>query len=393
MTIEQNTSAQKHIIKKSVQALWQRKKIRYTLFIVLILGGLFLSMGKKEGISPKDFEQTRIERGNIVEVVTASGKIQPINTVSVGTQISGIVEQVLVDYNDEVKEGQLLARLDTALLTESKNDAQARLALATAKQKIAKLNYDRYAKLYKEKLIAKATLEEAEIALAVADTDILTATADVNKAERNYGYAQITSPVSGTVITKEVEQGQTVAASYQTPTLFSIAEDLSKMQIEASIAEADIGSIKSDMSVTFTVDAYPNDVFDGKVKQVRLSPTEDSNVVMYTVVIDVDNSSRKLLPGMTAFVSIVVNSAEDILRLPTSALQFKPNARLRQMIEKKQIDLKPTQAMVYQFKEGKLQPVVFERGISNASHIEVKSGFKEGDKVVTEFLQRMGGKR
>lgn len=393
MTEQQNILPKKKFISQSVHAIWKYKKIRYGFLCVIVLIGFLFTTTKKDGISPNEFEQTRIERGNIVEVVTASGKIQPINTVSVGTQISGIVEQVLVDYNDEVKKGQLLARLDTALLTESKNDAEARLALATAKQKIAKLNYERFNKLYNEKLIAKATLEEAEIALAVADTDILTATADVNKAERNYGYAQIMSPVSGTVITKEVEQGQTVAASYQTPTLFLIAEDLSKMQIEASIAEADIGVIKSDMPVTFTVDAYPNDVFEGKVKQVRLSPTEDSNVVMYTVVIDVDNSSRKLLPGMTAFVSIVVNSVENVLRLPTSALQFKPNARLRQMIEKKQIDLKPTQAMVYQFENGKIKPVVFEKGISNASHIEIKSGLNEGEQVITEFLQRMGGRR
>ena len=375
-----------------IQKTGHRPLIKWgIILLILVVGGFFLFAPKQKGISAKDFETISIARGNIVEEVTASGKIQPINTVSVGTQISGIVEQVLVDYNDEVKEGQLLAQLDTALLTESKNDASARLSLATAKKKIAELNYARYEKLYKDKLIAKATLEEAEIELASADAEVLTATADVNKAERNYGYAKILSPVSGTVISKEVEQGQTVAASYQTPTLFQIAEDLSKMQIEASIAEADIGSIQANMPVTFTVDAYPNDVFQGNVKQIRLSPTEESNVVMYTVVIDVDNSSRKLLPGMTAFVNIVVHSVQNVLRIPTAALQFKPGARLKDYVEKQKIELTPSQGIVYHFKKGKLYPIVFEKGISNASFMEVKSGLTEGETIVTEYLT--GGRR
>ncbi len=377
-------------IKAILSTCWRKKWLRYGILVALlaILSWVFFGMDK--GLTAQQFVMTRVEKGDIIETVTASGKIQPINTVSVGTQISGIVETVLADYNDEVKEGQLLAQLDTALLTETQNDAQARLDLANARKKVAQLNYNRYQKLYKDKLIALASLEEVEISLAEADAEVLTATADLNKAERNYGYAQITSPVSGTVISKEVEQGQTVAASFSTPTLFTIAEDLSKMQIEASIAEADIGSIVKGMSATFTVDAYPNDTFDGVVKQVRLSPTEESNVVMYTVIIEVDNSQRKLLPGMTAFVNIVVHEAKDALRLPTSALQFKPNAYLRQFIEKRTIDLEPTESMVYRFKDGKLTPVVFERGISDASFIQVKSGIEEGEEVVTEFLQSSG---
>lgn len=377
-------------LKTILKNIWQYKWIRRGLILFVVCGLVFPFFGRKGGVDGKNFEQTVLERGTIVERVTATGKIQPINTVSVGTQISGIVEQVLVDYNDEVSHGQLLARLDTALLTENKNDAEARLTLANAKKKVAQLNYDRFKKLYQDKLIAKATFEEAEIELASADAEVLSATAEVNKANRNYGYAQITSPVSGTVISKEVEQGQTVAASYQTPTLFLIAEDLSKMQIEANVAEADIGSIKANMSATFTVDAYPNDTFKGEVKQVRLSPTEDSNVVMYTVVIDVDNSSRKLLPGMTAFVNIDVQTAKDVVRLPTGALQFKPNAQLKQLIEKRKIELKPNEGVVYQFKNGKLIPIVFERGISNASYMEVVSGLNAGDAVVTEYIRPIG---
>lgn len=372
------------------------KKTWITLgLLVLLAGGGYYRhrVMNPNALRPENFEMVALRKGNIKQVVTATGKIQPINTVSVGTQVSGIIENVLADYNDEVKEGQLLAQLDTSVLIENKNDAKARLDLANAKQKIAKRNYERIEKLYKEKLIAQAEMENAEIDLAIADTDVLTAQAEFNKAERNYGYAQITSPVSGTIISKEVEQGQTVAASLQTPTLFTIAEDLSKMQIEANIAEADIASVKSDMPVTFTVDAYPADVFSGAVRQIRLSPTEESNVVMYTVVIEVNNEQRKLLPGMTAFVSLVIEEKSDVLRLPTSALQYKPNAFVRQFVPKEKVELSPTQAMVYRLEKGKLKPVIFEKGLADTSWIEVKDGIKEGEEVITEFIQNGGKKR
>ncbi|MBQ7413351.1 MAG: efflux RND transporter periplasmic adaptor subunit [Alphaproteobacteria bacterium] len=372
------------------------KKIWITAGILIVLGGLgtyYFHTRGNDTLKSDNFETVAVAKGNIKQVVTATGKIQPINTISVGTQVSGIVETVLADYNDEVVEGQLLAQLDTSVLVENRNDAKARLDLANAKQKIAKLNYDRIEKLYKDKLIAKASLEEAEIDLATADANVLTAQADFNKAERNYGYAQITSPVSGTIISKEIEQGQTVAASLQTPTLFTVAEDLSKMQIEANIAEADIGSIKPDMPVTFTVDAYPADTFRGEVRQIRLSPTEESNVVMYTVVIEVDNESRKLLPGMTAFVSLVIEERDDVLRIPATALQYKPNALVRQFIPKGKIELKPTEAMVYRFDKNRVVPVVFEKGLADTSWVEVLSGLKEGDRVITEYITRGGRKR
>ena len=370
------------------------KKTWITLGVLVVLGGLgfyFLRSGEN-GLSAQNFEMTAVAKGNIKQEVTASGKIQPINTVSVGTQVSGIVERVLADYNDEVKEGQLLAQLDTSVLIENRNDAKARLDLAVAKQKIAKLNYSRIEKLYKDKLIAKASLEEAEIEMATADANVLTAQADYNKAEQNYGYAQIMSPVSGTVISKEIEQGQTVAASLQTPTLFTVAEDLSKMQIEANIAEADIGMIKPGMLVTFTVDAYPTDTFHGTVRQIRLSPTEESNVVMYTVVIEVDNSSRKLLPGMTAFVTIVIEERHNVLRLPTSALQYRPNAVVRQFIPRDKIELKQNEAVVYRFTNGQVVPTVFTKGLSDTSWVEVAAGLNEGDEIITEYISG-GGKR
>jgi len=370
------------------------KKKWIILGLIVALGGAgayYFHRGHSDNLLPSSFEMVAVAKGNIKQIVTATGTIQPINTISVGTQVSGIVEKVLADYNDEVKEGQLLAQLDTSVLIENRNDANARLELAKAKQKIAKLNYDRIEKLYKDKLIAKASLEESEIELATADANVLTAQADFNIAERNYGYAKITSPVSGTIISKEIEQGQTVAASLQTPTLFLVAEDLSKMQIEAYIAEADIGSIKSDMPVTFTVDAYPSDTFKGVVRQIRLSPTVVSNVVMYTVVIEVDNSSRKLLPGMTAFVTIVIEERDNVLRLPTAALQYKPNAFVKQFVDKTKIDIKSNEAMVYRFEKGHLVPTVFQKGLSDTSWVEISGGLAEGTQVVTEYIQ--GGRR
>ena len=360
---------------------------------VVVLGvAWFLMKPKgKESFTAKDFEMATVKKGSVAYSVTASGKIQPINQVSVGTQVSGIIEEVLVDYNDEVKEEQVLARLDTSVLQENLNDAKARLDLATAKKKISELNHERLSKLYKEKLISKANLEEAEIDLETAKANVLSSQADYNKAERNYGYATITSPVSGTVISKEVEQGQTVAASLSTPTVFTIAEDLTKMQIEANIAEADIGVIKPGMPVTFTVDAYPNERFDGKVQQIRLSPREESNVVMYTVVIEVDNSSRKLLPGMTASVTIVVERAEDVPLLPAMVLQFKPSAALRKTTDEvPDPDMLKNEDVVYQFKNGRLHPIVVTKGISDMANIEIKSGLNVGDQVI---LEASSGKR
>lgn len=365
-----------------------------TGIVITLCGvGIYKYMSGSESLSKSNFELITLDKGAVVQQVAASGKIQPINKISVGTQVSGIIESVLTDYNAEVKEGQLLAKIDTSVLQENKNDAKAQLDLSAAKLKVAKLNYGRYEKLYKDKLIAKADLEDAEVALASAEAQELSAQASYNKAEQNFGYASIISPVSGTVISKEVEQGQTVAASLQTPTLFTIAEDLSKMQIEANIAEADIGVIVPEMPVSFTVDAYPTDKFFGVVRQIRLSPTEEQNVVMYTVVIEVDNSSRKLLPGMTAFVNIKIKEADKVVRVPTTALQFKPNAVVRQYIDKKNLEVSPTQAVVYQFTNGKVEPHVFTKGLSDVSYVEVVDGLKEGDQIISEFIQKGGKKR
>lgn len=363
------------------------KKIWILGLGLVVLGGIgFVAFGKGEDrLTPANFEMTKVTKGNLAYEVTATGTINPINTVTVGTQVSGIVEKVLVDYNDDVKEGQVLALLDSSTLKENMEKSLANFELAEAKEHKAKLNYDRIKKLHQDKLTSAASLEEAEVLYKEASANVLGAKADYNIAKKNFEYATITSPVSGTVITKEIEQGQTVAASFSTPTLFEVAEDLSKMQIEASISEADIGYIKPEMSASFTVDAYPNDKFGGTIRQVRLSPTEVSNVVMYTVIIEIDNSSRKLLPGMTASVTIKAEEANDVLMISAMALQFKPSMMIREKMDVKKIgNIDENQAVVYLFEKGKIVPRIITKGISDMTNIEIIDGLKLGEEVIVE---------
>ena len=372
------------MLKFKMPQLSKKKTILWTVVIIVVMG-LISSRTAKDRLTPAHFEMSKVVKGNLAYEVTATGTINPINTVTVGTQVSGIVEKVLADYNDDVKEGQVLALLDSSTLKEQMEKSEANFELAEAKEKKAKLNYDRIKKLYQDKLTSSANLEDAEVAYKEAAANVLSAKADYNIAKKNFEYATITSPVSGTVITKEIEQGQTVAASFSTPTLFEVAEDLSKMQIEASISEADIGYIKQGMPATFTVDAYPNDKFFGKIQQVRLSPTEVSNVVMYTVIIEIDNSSRKLLPGMTASVTIKAEEANDVLMISAMALQFKPSAAIKEKMDVKQVsDIKDNQDIVYLFEKGKIVPRIITKGISDMTNIEIKEGLSLGEEVIVE---------
>ena len=368
------------------------KKLFATAVVLGIASYFFLKGNGSESLKPENFEMSEVRRGTLTYEVTATGTINPINTVTVGTQVSGIVETVLADYNDDVKKGQVLALLDASTLKETMEKSYASYELAQAKERKAKLNYDRIKKLYQDKLTSSASLEDAE-----ASANVLSAKADYNIAKKNFEYATITSPVSGTVISKEIEQGQTVAASFETPTLFEVAEDLSKMQIEASVSEADIGYIKPDRPVLFTVDAYPNDTFAGTIRQVRLSPTEDENVVMYTVIIEIDNSSRKLLPGMTASVTVKADEAKDVLMISAMALQYKPSAAVKAAMDVKKIDdIAENQDIVYLFENGKIVPRIVTKGLSDMTNIEIKEGLKQGEiakslglcrKTVNKYLQ------
>lgn len=362
----------------------KKKLILFFIIILASVGYIWINKPQKK-LNADNFEMSKVTRGNIAYEVTATGTINPINTVTVGTQVSGIVEKVLADYNDDVKEGQVLALLDSSTLKENMEKSLASYELAQAKERKAKLNYERIKKLFTDKLTSSASLEDAEIAYKEASSNVLNAKADYNISKKNFEYATITSPVAGTVISKEIEQGQTVAASFSTPTLFKVAENLSKMQIEASISEADIGYIKPDMSATFTVDAYPNDKFTGKIRQVRLSPTEESNVVMYTVIIEIDNSSRKLLPGMTASVVITAEEAKDVLMISAMALQYKPSTAVKAGIDVKKIeDIAENQDVVYLFENGKIQPRIVTKGLSDMTNIAIIEGLKEGESVIVE---------
>ena len=261
--------------------------------------------------------------GSIANVVTATGTIEPIQQVEVGTQVSGEVKKVYVDYNSQVKAGQLIAELDKTNLKVSVSEAQISYEKALNELNYIKKNYERQKSLYADKLISEADFDEISYKYNNAKSSLTQSKASLDKAKTNLGYADIYSPVDGVVLSKSIEEGQTVAASFNTPTLFTIAQDLTKMQVEADIDEADIGQIKVGQRVTFTVDAFQNDVFNGKVVQVRLDPKVTSNVVTYTVIIEADNPDLKLMPGLTATVSIYTLEISNVLTIPESALNYK----------------------------------------------------------------------
>ena len=281
---------------------------------------------------------SEITRGEIVSTVTATGELNAISVVDIGTQVSGIVKNIYVDFNTVVKAGQLIAMIDPSVAELSLRESEASLAVYQASVKSAQASltdserkYNRNKELFSRKLIARSEVDTSETdvlvkraALAEAQSRVVQGKAAVERARTNLGYTKIASPVNGVVIDRQVDEGQTVAASYQTPTLFKIAEDLTKMQIETKVDEADIGNIAEGQNVTFRVDAFPDENFSGKVVQVRIAPTTDNNVVTYTVIIHVDNPELKLKPGMTANVSIETARADNVLRIPVAALRFTP---------------------------------------------------------------------
>ena len=310
------------------------KKIIIAIVLILLIATPFVLKGNKS--NKAEYVKEPIQTRTITQIVEATGTIEPINTVSIGSQVSGRIEQIFVDYNTQVEKGQQLAQIDTSLfeaqLQQAKaniNNAQATLAKNKALLEYDTKTYHRYKNLYDRNLVSKNDLDSAESAyksdlaqVAAAKAQIMQAQANFATASANMGYTKIVSPVKGTVISKEVEVGQTVAASFQTPTLFTVAEDLTKMRIETSVSEADIGKVKEGQDVEYTLDGYPDSIFKGVVTQVRLSPTTESNVVTYTVVIEVENEEGKLLPGMTANVSIITGKKENILTVPNVALKF-----------------------------------------------------------------------
>ena len=297
--------------------IWQRK---WWIILFLIVAGGFLYFMNGNENQGTGFATATISRGDLRQVVTATGEIQPLNTINVGSQVSGTIEAIYVDYNSKVKKGDVLLKIEPSVLQASVDEAYASLVSAESQLNYAKSEYERNKELFAQDYIARADLELSQTNYEQAEQSVKRMQSQYDRAVTNLGYATITSPVDGTVISRQVDVGQTVAASFQTPDLFEIAEDLSKMQIETAVSEADIGMITEGLPVNFTVDAYPTQTFQGTVRQVRLSPTITSNVVVYTVVIDVDNSDLKLKPGMTAFVTILISEKTDVWKVQNSAL-------------------------------------------------------------------------
>ena len=308
-------------IKRFFGWIWRNKW--WVIIIVIICALLCWWLCPFASYKKKGYITVDITRGDIVQTVTASGEIQPVNTINVGSQVSGTIEDIFVDYNSHVKKGDVLLKIEPSVLQSTVDEAKASLDSARAELKYAQSEYERNQSLYKDGFISRAEMEKSQTIYDQAIQAVNKAQYSYERAETNLGYATITSPVDGTVISRKVDKGQTVAASFQTPDLFEIAEDLSKMQIETAVSEADIGMLKEGLPVTFTVDAYPNMTFKGNIQQIRLSPTNVSNVVVYTVVIDVDNSDLKLMPGMTAFVTVVVAEAKDVWKTENSGLLMR----------------------------------------------------------------------
>lgn len=313
-----------------------RKRYIITSLIIAAIVIISFSYSKSKTVR---YETNEISKCTITQVVEASGTINPVNTVSVGSTVSGLIKAIYVDYNDVVKKGQLMAQIDPAnfIAQVQQNQAQINNARANLSKLQAIADYDRkqyirYKNLYASNFVAKSELDQtfstykSDLAqINAARAQISQYQASLKTAETNLGYTRIIAPVNGTVISREIDLGQPVAASFQAPELFTIAQDLKNMQIEVSVSEADIGKVKEGQDVIYTLDGYPDSEFKGKVTQVRLSPTTVSNVVTYTVIVDVNNEDLKLKPGMTANVSIITNKSEDVLCVPNIALKFTPN--------------------------------------------------------------------
>jgi HlyD family secretion protein len=377
-----------------------KKKIVILSGIVLALVATGLFFYLKGNGKNTAYKTEKVSRGEIKSVVTATGTVNAVTTVSVGTQVSGTIQRLLVDFNSQVKKGQLLAQIDPSTVQAQVDQAKANLWSAKANREKAAVvaldarrTYQRNKELFGQDFIAKSDLDTAETNLHSAEAQHKVTQAQVGQAqaalkiaETNLQYTNILSPVDGTVISRSVDVGQTVAASFQTPTLFSIAQDLTKMQINTSVDEADIGNVKTGQDVAFTVDAYPDTIFSGKVSDVRNSPTIVSNVVTYDVIIKVDNPQLKLKPGMTANVSITIETRPDVLRVPNAALRFKPT-ELKEMAESTRHKQETRGTKVWVLEKSKPKPVKVTMGLSDGTYTEITAGeLKAGQEIITDSL-------
>lgn len=354
---------------------------------VLILAWFFLRGGKKE--ESVSFDTAKVENMDIHTSITATGTIEPVTSVTVGTQVSGIVSKLYVDYNSVVKKGQVIAELDRTNLISELNTAKANLSSAQSTANYELANFNRFKTLYDKGLVSADEFESAQLSYLKAAQQVKTSSESVQKAQTNLGYATITSPIDGVILSKAVEEGQTVAASFNTPELFVIAQDLTDMRVIADIDEADIGGVTEGQRVSFTVDAFPEDKFEGQVTQVRQEAKTESNVVTYEVVISAPNKNLKLKPGLTANVTIFTMEKNNVLAVPAKALRFQPNEaflKKGESIDDCEGDHKLWTKEGNVFKAHKV-----ETGTSNGILTEITGGIAAGTEVLTDFNISGGG--
>ncbi|MBL1214367.1 MAG: efflux RND transporter periplasmic adaptor subunit [Ignavibacteriae bacterium] len=357
------------------------------------------------------FETVTIEKGSISNVVTATGTLEATNTVVVGTQVSGVIEKLYVDFNSKVKKGQLIAELDKSTLQSNLENAEADLSNAEAELEYQKSNFERNKKLFEKQMISESDFDLSKYNYKRSEATLKSAKANLNRAKQNLGYTNIYAPIDGIVMNRAVEEGQTVTASMSTPELFTIANDLTEMQVEADVDEADIGMVTEGQRVEFSVDAFPDETFSGKITQVRLQPKEASNVITYTVIVTVANPDLKLKPGMTASITDYVQEVNDVLVLAGKAIRFsparetmmdyfsslpeneRPQPRAGQRPENKEDvsgesnrkELSENIKRVWIKNGDIIKPVMVETGMSDGINLEILSGLEAGDEIVTSM--------
>lgn len=360
------------------------KKIVIPVLIVAVIVVIFAAVKNRK---PRQihYETEKVVIGNVTNTITATGKIQPVEQVEISTQVSGIIDSIFVDFNDNVKANQIIAILDKSVLELQVAQSNAALSSAQSEYRYRKNLYERAEILNNKNMISADDYDLIRYNYERSQNTLETAKIDNSRAKTNLGYAIIRSPIDGVVLSRAVEQGQTVAASFNAPTLFTIARDLTKMQVLADVDEADIGQIKEGMNVRFFVDAWTDSVFDGIVQSIRVQPKMESNAVTYTIVIDADNGKRLLLPGMTATAEITTSGAENVLVIPARALRYKPSI-LKNQYQKRG-------AGVWVLENGIPVERKIETGERSSSLIEVKSGLAENDKVIVIEINSNAGKR
>jgi HlyD family secretion protein len=383
-----------------------KKSIKIVLISVpvLLLGAFLIMSSCKKNKAVFSFETAIAGKGDLNNSVTATGTLEAIKTVDVGTQVSGVILRLHADFNSYVKKGQLLAELDKTPLLASLEEAKASVAEASAELEYQLATFNRIRALFNKQLVAQTDYDLANYNYNKAKANMISVNARFERADINLKYATIYSPIDGVVLNRVVNEGQTVAASFNAPTLFTIANDLTQMEVQANIDEADIGKVKQRQRVEFTVDAYPETIFSGDVSEVRIQPVITSSVVTYTVIVNAPNPEQKLMPGMTASITVFTDEMQGAITIPGKALRFTPDQLMLLSYQKTLLgtgepaagitespEIKADEQQVWVKKGNLIQPVGIETGLDNGSLVEVKSGLKEGDEVVLGMTQTNGG--